>query len=74
MKMSELTSQQYYGGLNKRFDKRCALLVRAGFRWDGEIPGFRHPRFCYRNTLITTTFIMHSSKRAWLDSLRILSL
>ena len=29
--MSHLTSNQYYGGINRRFERRAALLKRFGF-------------------------------------------
>jgi hypothetical protein len=37
--MKSLTSNQLYGGLNRRFEKRAALLRKAGFRYCIIVPG-----------------------------------
>lgn len=35
-----LTSNEYYGGLNKRFDKRTALLTTMDLRYNKEVVGY----------------------------------
>ncbi len=32
--MNDLTSNQFYGGMNRRFDNRAALLRRFGFQYE----------------------------------------
>jgi len=70
---SELTSNQYYAGLNRRFDKRMRLLAFMGYDMR------RNEHNCYTKQLqenwhgriasINASFIMHADKRAFLDEL-----
>lgn len=68
-----LTSNQYYGGLNRRFSRRAALLHRVGFSFDKEANGWFHPRRerygrkCWR---IPAALLHHADNRAWYDILR----
>jgi hypothetical protein len=36
MTKAELTSNQYWGGLNRRFDRRTRLLMRLGVQCNGQ--------------------------------------
>lgn len=69
-----LTSNQFYGGLNRRFDKRVALLARFGFKSVvNEFGAFmvrsRGPGF--KQVAIANSAILHCSQRAWLDKLAV---
>jgi hypothetical protein len=65
-----MTSNQYYGGLNKRFDTRFALLHKCGFRRHDEFPELlirpngTNPKSAHR---ITTDLVMNASNRVWID-------
>jgi len=75
MKVHEITSNQYYGGLNNRFDNRCVLLHRAGFIFDKERTGFYNPLETYQTdyqrarNFIPNMKVMHSDKRAFVDNI-----
>lgn len=67
-KLSKLTSNQYYGGLNRRFDKRVAMLHKFGFL----VTTNEFGRFYYRprlwkmgNEYIAATFIHSSNNFLW---------
>ena len=62
----DLTSNQYFGGLNRRFDKRCRLLVRLGYRcfrggW------FRPCRYKIGFDVIWNSSVLNADKRCWLE-------
>ena len=61
-----LTENQYYGGLNNRFDRRVRMLLRAGYTYSesgwnrgGFRPGYR----------ILSSHVMHADKRAFIQTL-----
>lgn len=70
--MNTLTDNQYYGGLNRRFDKRFALLYRCGFKRHSEFPELlirpngANPKSANR---ITTDSVLLSTNRVWYDLL-----
>ena len=71
----------YYGGLNRRFDRRARLLVGHGYRFElAEFPAYegdRRPasvgvfirRTSGRNVAVASSLVMHADKRAWLEEL-----
>jgi hypothetical protein len=69
--MTDLTSNQYYGGLNRRFDKRAALLRRFGFAYEvvGQVAIFSRTRRCRRSE-VPAALLSHADKRAWREALR----
>lgn len=67
-KIMQLSSHEYYHGLNRRFDKRVERLQHLGFKYDKQAPGMRNGPF--ERHLLTNTFIMHADRRAWTDRLR----
>lgn len=70
--IKELTSNQYYKGLNNRFDNRVKKLKSLGFSFDND------EKFFYQKTnyagiklrRVDLTFIMHADKRAWDDKIK----
>ena len=65
--VSDLTSNQYYGGLNRRFERRAAVLRRFGFKYRCVAEGvavFDRARFVKVQT-ITAAEVMHADGRAW---------
>ena len=63
-----LTSNEFYGGLNKRFDRRIRRIVRSTkLRYDKDKHAYasdvRPSRF------LSFTTIMYSEKRVWQDEL-----
>jgi hypothetical protein len=77
--MNNVTSNAFYGGLNRRFEKRAALLRRFGFTYARvEVPE-RGPfkgscvglfvRSRHRQQVITAAEVMHACGRAWRDAL-----
>jgi len=65
MILKELTSNQYYRGLNNRFDKRVVKLQRAGWVYMKTLNAWRHPKYLASNVgkHIQAGVIMHSDKR-----------
>ncbi len=68
---AELTEQQYYGGLNRRFERRAALLRKMGFRyiWTEVAPkvttgGFSRSQFG-RVQYIPAALVAHAGARAF---------
>jgi hypothetical protein len=62
--MNNLTSNQYYSGLNNRFEKRLRELTRMGFKTD-HVEFTKHfPRMS-----VNRSFMMHADRRAWRDKL-----
>ena len=70
-----MTSNQYYGGLNKRFQKRAKILHKLGFKYQiivEGLAGFVKPHYrpgLYRN-VIASGEILNMSKIVWLDLLK----
>jgi len=74
-KISELTSNQYYSGLNRRFDKRAKLLVGFGFKYvqlAPQIAAFVRPcPYLYnRQQIILAANVSHEHNVAFLMNLR----
>ena len=76
--VSQLTSNEYYGGLNRRYDNRASLLVRLGFVikfFPGEKSDVRvwcriRPRSGGdRQDTIQTSTVLYADNRAWRDTL-----
>lgn len=73
-----MTSNQYYGGLNRRFDQRSALLRRFGFKYQslvaipartgGTMGIFVRDRLG-RVQMLPAAEVMHAERRAWRDTL-----
>ena len=71
MSLYNLTSNQYYSGLNKRFDARVRRLHNMGFYYDGAKQTY------YRRTRWATqpkygmplTKIMQCDRRSWQEQL-----
>ena len=65
-----MTSNQYYGGLNRRFDKRAWLLRRFGLKYCTTDFGavFSDGR-TYKPRFVQAGIVMHAGKHAWFDVL-----
>jgi tryptophanase len=80
-KLQSLTSNQYYGGLNKRFDKRAALLRRFGFSYQRPAHACRPGESVSVGVFvragrrrdwdaIPAATLLHADNRAWRDTLK----
>lgn len=75
--LSELTSNQYWGGLNRRFDNRVRLLHRLGIHYNQRANAWPSKRTKYNLETramapawnMTAQFIMHADHRAWNEML-----
>ncbi len=72
--MRTLTSNQYYGGLNRRFEKRAKLLKSLGYKYvvhpELKIALFiKHHQFVHRQKVIPAGSVMHASNRAFIDDI-----
>jgi hypothetical protein len=67
--VSELTSQQYWGGLNRRCDNRIAILSRLGYQWNKETRSFNYRLRPFNQTSFNMGFLTHADKRSFLDIL-----
>lgn len=76
-----LTSNQHYGGLNRRFDKRAALLRKLGYKYVAinvkavagiETNSRDSAAFFvrFRRPSISAAVLHFADKRSWLDVLR----
>ena len=63
--INDLTSNQYYKGLNNRFDNRVKKLLKLGFSYNKERVAFKNPIWSELspNAYISTSTIMHCDKR-----------
>jgi hypothetical protein len=68
MKLSDLTTHQYYRGLNRRFDRRARQLARMRFKYAAGRARFE--RGGWHAAYVTTSAVMHADRRAWFDILR----
>ena len=65
-----LTSNQFYGGINRRFDRRVKQLYRLGYRLHS-VPEFgialmaKQREFERRNNSIPNAIIMHADNAAY---------
>lgn len=76
---ADLTSNQFYGGLNRRFEKRAALLRRFGFAYTRTgwtdahgktLPLALFTRNRYRGQVIAASEVLHACNRVWRETLR----
>lgn len=68
----ELTSNEYYRGLRKRFERRAKRLRRLGFKYHSiaeGVGGFTRTRFG-KTANIPAAVLHHADNRAWYDILR----
>ena len=63
-----MTSNQYYAGLNRRFEKRAARLMSVGFEYSSADCIGRFSRRVYgRDMVVTAASAMHATNRGWRD-------
>ena len=72
--MVALTNNQYYGGLNRRFDKRARRLLARGFRYQ-QVEGMNMAVFARRRSsrklaAIPAAVLHHADNRRWIETLR----
>lgn len=71
--LNTLTSNEYYGGLNRRFDRRARLLRRLGFAYkrieEANIAVFARGRI-NRPESIPAAVLHHADNLAWINVLR----
>jgi hypothetical protein len=71
--MSNLTSNQYYRGLNRRFERRASLLRRRGSRYQivqiGADKRSTTGIMARGARVVSASAIMHADRRAWLELL-----
>ena len=70
-KLQSLTSNQYYKGLNNRYDKRVTKLKKDGFSLNREYMTWYKRSFnmtdLKNHRLMSNEFVMHSDNRAFTD-------
>lgn len=65
-----MTSNQHYRGINKRFEKRAALLRRVGYAYTVNEFGAFFVRTRYAKTkTVPACFLSLADKRTWGDKL-----
>jgi hypothetical protein len=70
--LNNLTSNQYYGGLNRRFERRAALLRRLGFtyqRIEGMPVAVFGRGYLGKSQAIPAAVLHHADNRAWFEEL-----
>ena len=71
MVKSEISSNQWYGALNRRFDRRARLLRRLGYRYTFTPLGAVFVRgFGHRLESISAAVVMCALNREFLESVR----
>ena len=74
MQKHELTSNQYYGGLNRRFEKRSRLLRKLGFEYKRSeelgMAYFVRKTFRHKRSVLTAAEVTHADNRAFVDAVR----
>jgi hypothetical protein len=66
-----LSSNQFYGGLNRRFDSRARRLASLGYRYTCSPFGAVFVRgSLWRLESIPAGLVMHADNRAFIDALR----
>ena len=70
--ISQLTSHQYYRGLNRRFDKRSKRLHQMGFRCVVTEFGAFFQKVWYGNKTynIPTSLVMNAHQRVFIDKIK----
>lgn len=70
-KLQSLTTNQYYKGLNNRYDNRIKKLMKAGFSLNREYMNWYKGTFrindLKNHRLMSNEFVMHSDNRAFTD-------
>ena len=71
MRHEDLTSNEYYGGLNRRFNKRAARLRKLGFEYEATKynGAFFTRKRMGRMASIPAATLHHADNRAWFDKL-----
>lgn len=65
------TSNQYYGRLNKRYDRRAEELLSKGFIWNKDNAQWVLDRNYFTKRMpMSGEFVMHASERAFKDRLK----
>jgi len=73
--MATLTSNQHYGGLNRRFEKRSRRLRSLGFRYQ-QVEGMNIAVFArlrsssLKLAAIPVAVLHHADNRSWIETLR----
>ena len=72
MMISQLTSNQYYGGLNRRFDKRCRRLKQMGFKYVRTEFGAIFQKIWYGSKTynIPADLVMNAHNRVFIDEIK----
>ncbi len=71
MSLYDLTSNQYYNGLNRRFDARVRRILGMGFAYNPDAKTYfrRNKWNCKSRYGLTLSQIMHCDHRAWNEEL-----
>jgi len=77
MLKKDLTSNQYYGGLNKRFDKRINIMRRVKAQYNPNYSGYTSNGSKWNKAMdcrmpaviMPMNFIMHADTRAFYNEL-----
>ena len=72
MRMAELTNQQVYHGLNRRFRNRATLLSKLGWKYahSNGVAWFQKNDGVWRLRKIQAAVLFHASNRVFFDALR----
>ena len=68
-----ITSNQYYGGLNRRFDRRAQLLRKLGYKYTGTVYGamfIKQQSKHWQTTSIPASVVMVAINRDFHQTLR----
>jgi hypothetical protein len=70
--MKQITSNQRYGGMNRRFDRRAAQLVKFGFHYtqiaDG-VAAFTRRAFWSKQQSVLAAVVLMADNNIWRDEL-----
>ena len=65
MKTSELSSNQYYKGLNNRYDSRVAMLLKVKYVLDRSTMTWYSRRDHAKAHGVSNSTVMYADSRAW---------
>lgn len=68
-----ITSNEYYGALNRRFDRRASLLRRLGYKYTATVYGgmfVKQQAKHWQTTSIPASIVMVSHNRDFIQTLR----
>ena len=73
-KLKSLTSNQYYKGLNNRYEKRLKKLISLGIKLNREFMLWHKSKdfnniYAKNHRYMTNEFVMHSDDRAFNDKI-----